>query len=65
METENKTVWIVELEEDPETGDMMMQLPMELLEAQGWKVGDTLSWDLDEMNGTATLSKKDEDIEKP
>lgn len=55
--TTGKT-WIVELEEDPETGDLVMPLPMELIKDLGWKIGDTLDWDLDPVTHEATLSKK-------
>lgn len=58
IERKSETVWIIELEEDPETGDIIMPLPSELLESQGWKIGDTLKWDLDEETKTATLKKK-------
>ena len=43
-----ETHWIVELEEDPETGDLMMPLPPEMLKALGWKIGDDLTWKIDE-----------------
>ncbi len=50
--------WIITLEEDPETGDLIMPLPDDLMEAQGWAVGDTLTWDFDQATQTATLTKK-------
>lgn len=53
---ENK--WILEVQEDPETGDCILEFPPELLETAGWKEGDTLVWE--EMdNGAWSLSKKD------
>ena len=52
------TVWIVELEEDPVTGDIVMPLPMEALEANGWKIGDVLTWGIDEKTREVTLTKK-------
>lgn len=58
IEKKSDTVWIIELEEDPETGDIIMPLPTELLESQGWRIGDTLKWNLDEATQTATLTKK-------
>ncbi len=63
IERKSETAWIIQLEEDPETGDMVMPLPMEVLESQGWKIGDTLVWDLDETTNTATLKKKRDDNE--
>jgi hypothetical protein len=54
----SETTWIVTLEEDPETGDLIMPIPTELMEAQGWAIGDTLDWDIDKLTGSASLSKK-------
>lgn len=56
--TTPQTVWIVELEEDPDTGELIMPLPKELLESQSWETGDTLTWDINEITGAVTLSKK-------
>ena len=53
-----QTTWIVELEEDPETGDLIMPLPVELMESLGWNIGDTLVWDTDEQDKTVKLTKK-------
>ena len=58
IEPYQQTTWVVSLEEDPETGDLVMPLPPELLKSQGWDIGDTLVWDFDEKSGTATLSKE-------
>lgn len=60
IEQTSETTWIIALEEDPETGDLIMPLPEGLLESQGWVVGDTLIWDVDEKNGSATLTKKND-----
>jgi bifunctional DNA-binding transcriptional regulator/antitoxin component of YhaV-PrlF toxin-antitoxin module len=48
---------IVTLEEDPETGDLILPLPEELLKETGWKTGDVLEW-IDNNDGTYTLRKK-------
>ena len=53
-----ETTWIVELEEDPETGDIVMPLPAEALEANGWQIGDELTWGIDERTQQVTLTKK-------
>ena len=53
-----QTTWIVELEEDPETGDLIMPLPMELMASLGWNIGDTLVWNTDEQDKTVKLTKK-------
>ena len=51
--------WTITLEDDPETGDLIMTLTDEVLESDGWKEGDTLEW-IDNENGTWTLRKTDE-----
>ena len=50
--------WIIELEEDPETGDMILPLSDEVLEGTGWKEGDTIEW-IDNKDGTWTMVKKE------
>lgn len=52
----NDTHWTITLEEDPDTGDLILPLPPELLEKQGWKEGDTLEW-RDNGNGTWDIVK--------
>ena len=52
---ENK--WVLDVQEDPETGDCMLQFPPEMLEQAGWKEGDTLTW-TDRGDGSFELSKK-------
>ena len=51
--------WTITLEDDPETGDLIMPLTDEILESAGWKEGDTLEW-IDNENGSWTLRKRDE-----
>lgn len=57
-ESEDPTVWVVELEEDPVTGELFMPIPKELMESLGWQIGDTLVWDSNESQ-EITLSRKD------
>lgn len=38
------TRWIIEVEEDPQTGEAILQLPPDMLANVGWKEGDTLEW---------------------
>jgi hypothetical protein len=52
------TRWIVELEEDPGTGDLVMPFPPELLTELGWGVGDTLTWEPDKDKESYRLTKK-------
>ena len=53
--TEQK--FTVTLAEDPETGEVIMPLPTELLNQMGWDFGDILIWN-DQEDGTFTLKKK-------
>jgi hypothetical protein len=54
--TTTATSWTITVEEDPDTGDLILPLPADLLEMQGWKEGDTLEW-TDEGNGAWSLKK--------
>jgi hypothetical protein len=49
--------WTVTLEEDPDTGDLIMPIPQEVLDLQGWGEGDTLEW-IDQGNSSWQLQKK-------
>ena len=51
------TKWTVTIEEDPDTGDLILPLPDEVLKLQGWVEGDTLVWK-DQGNGSWSLEKK-------
>jgi hypothetical protein len=51
--------WVVDVKEDPETGDLMLELPPDLLTAAGWATGDVLTWH-DNQDGTWTLTKKED-----
>jgi hypothetical protein len=52
------THWVVTLEEDPATGELILPLPDEALAMQGWHVGDVLTWTVDTESGAITLTKK-------
>ena len=55
--TTTATSWTVTLEEAEDgSGDLVLPLPQELLELQGWREGDTLDWKESD-NGSWTLSK--------
>jgi hypothetical protein len=45
------------VQHDPETDELAIPLPQELLDQLGWTVGDTLTW-TDNKDGSFTLSKK-------
>jgi len=50
--------WTVTLEEaDDGSGDLVMPLPQELLDMQGWKEGDSLKWE-DGEDGSWFLKKE-------
>jgi len=52
----SKTSWSVTVEEDPETGELILPLPKDMLQLQGWVEGDTLEW-IDNNNGSWSLKK--------
>lgn len=55
----NPKKWIVELEKDPETGDLILPLSDEVLEGTGWKTDDVIEW-IDNKDGSWTMRKKEE-----
>ena len=59
----NKT-WTVTLEEDPDTGEMVLPLSDEILEECGFKIGDDIKW-TDRGDGSWAIDKveKSEDTE--
>lgn len=38
-------IYTVEIEVDPKTGEMILPLPKELVDAVEWNVGDLLVWE--------------------
>jgi len=55
--------WTITLEEDPETSELILSFPPDLLEEAGWVEGDTLEW-TDLKDGSWSLAKKDGEIVK-
>jgi tetratricopeptide (TPR) repeat protein len=49
--------WIATLQEDSETGDLVLPLPDELMKSQGFEIGDILKWK-DNKDGSFSLRKK-------
>jgi hypothetical protein len=49
--------WTIEIQEDPETGDSIIEFPPDLMTEAGWKEGDVLDWG-DNKDGSYTLTKK-------
>jgi formylmethanofuran dehydrogenase subunit D len=58
--TNTKQPWTAHLEEDPDTGDLLLPFPPDMLEQLGWREGDTLTWTV-KTNGSIILSKKAKD----
>jgi hypothetical protein len=54
---ENKS-WIITLEKDAETGDLILPLNDEILAGTGWKTGDNIEW-IDNGDGSWTMRKKE------
>lgn len=50
------TTWTITVEEDPSTGDLILPLPADLLNSQGWKENDILNWK-NNNDGTWSLTK--------
>ena len=53
--------WTLEIQEDPETGDAILEFPPELMEQAGWQEGDNLTWK-DLGNGSWSLTKQENDV---
>ena len=48
--------WTAYVQQDGE--DLILPLPEDLLAEVGWKEGDVLVWEVDELTGQITLRKK-------
>ena len=55
----NPYSWTVEVVTDPDTGELMLPFPPDLLSQMGWSEGTDLSW-IDNENGSFTIKKKEE-----
>jgi hypothetical protein len=55
--------WTITLEEDTESGDLILPFPPDLLLEAGWVEGDTLEW-TDLKDGSWSLAKKNSEIVK-
>ena len=49
--------WVITLQADPETGDLVIPLTQEILEQSGFDIGDVLTW-AESKPGVFTVSKK-------
>lgn len=50
---------LVELQEDPKTGELVLELDPDTLSQMGWDVGDNIVWTIQE-DGSVILEKSDE-----
>ena len=50
--------WIVTVEEDPETKELVIPFSPDMLAQVGWDFGDLILWK-DNQNGSFTLTKKE------
>ena len=50
--------WEIIVEEDPETGELILPFPKDFLETQNWKEGDELEW-IDRGDGSWEIKKLD------
>ena len=48
--------WTIPVKEDPETGEMLIEFPDDILAAVGWKAGDSIKWDI-QADGTCILTR--------
>ncbi len=48
--------WTITTKEDPETGEIVLPLPEDLMVNQGWKEGDTLEW-IEDADGSWIIKK--------
>lgn len=49
--------WTITLEQDPDTGELILPFPADLLEEAGWAEGDTLKW-IERGDGSWSLEKQ-------
>jgi len=49
--------WVATLQEDPETGDLILPLPEDVMKSQGFEIGDVLKWK-DNKDGSYSITKK-------
>ena len=54
----SKKSWTLDVEEDPKTGDAIIQFPDDLLKETGWAEGDDIVW-TDLGDGSYSLTKKE------
>lgn len=60
------TIYEQTVKEDPQTGDLYIEFPEELMNQMGWDVGDELVWGIGSEEGwPVTIAKKENDDASP
>lgn len=54
--------YVLPVEQDPETGEYILNFTEEILKETGWREGDTLEWK-DLGNGSWSITKKEENMD--
>jgi len=57
LKSQDSKHWTIDVQEDPESGELFLQIPDEALQIAGWDVGDVIEWN-DNQDGTWSLIKK-------
>lgn len=62
LKREQKTtqMWTVKVEQDPDTGELVLPLPADLLSQMGWIEGTDLFWEQTANKGFILTDKKSE-----
>jgi hypothetical protein len=50
--------WTVTLEQDPETGELILPFPVDLLSQMGWSEGTEIFWDVQDDKSVFLTEKK-------
>lgn len=56
-------IYKIKLEEDPDSKDLVLPIPTELLNQMGWDIGDNLVW-TDNFDDSYSLTKEVDKIKK-
>ena len=52
--------YTITLETDPESGELILPFPPELLNQMGWDIGDTLIWEEVDQGKSYSIRKKED-----
>lgn len=55
-----QTNWTLQVQEDPETGELILEFPDDVFEGTGWQIGDSITW-IDNGDGSWTLRKTEDE----